>query len=171
MLPVDIKIAPVDALALVPVESVNEPLEVPSAVAPFAVARNIEPVVVWELAPDCRKIEPPVCDPLPGSTVFPLMRLILPPLPLYPSPMASKICPPRPELDIPVESMTEPDAFPASLLSPPDFPVETMMLPLTPAEAELNVEISTFPLDEIELYPLDISRLPPEAASLNPAAK
>jgi hypothetical protein len=43
---VDIKIAPVDAVALVPVESVNAPLEVPSAVAPFAVASIIEPVVV-----------------------------------------------------------------------------------------------------------------------------
>jgi hypothetical protein len=99
------------------------------------------------------------------------MRLMPPPLPLYPSPIAIKISPPRPELDIPVESTTFPDALPASLFSPPEAPVETIILPLTPAEAELNVDIPTFPLDESELYPLDISRLPPEDASLRPAVK
>ena len=162
--------APVEALALVPVERIIAPVVPVGATPAFAETRCKEPVVVCELSPERREIVPPVLASEPRSAVYPATIVMPPPLPLFPSPTANVISPPRPELDVPVESRTEPDVTPVAPLSPPDCPVEIMMLPLTPAVAEFVVDIFMLPLEAAELKPLERCRSPPDIASLRPAA-
>mmetsp|Transcript_30326 Transcript_30326/g.48283 ORF Transcript_30326/g.48283 Transcript_30326/m.48283 type:complete len:222 (-) Transcript_30326:369-1034(-) len=143
--PVASLISPPSPAAVVPVVRLIAPL-VP-AVAPFAVTKEICPLLVSDPAPDVKVNAPPV-SPL----VVPAVNAIAPPAPVSPEPTSSDIAPPAPPVAAPDDNVIAPTAAPAVL------PVEIVTAPLTPVPVPAAVLITIGPLAPASYIPVFSAR-------------